>query len=359
MRYHSYAVLFFLILMLLPPLALADNDVSVQDTGWAVCLEDFMENADASGKPEILYTARTTIALTMRSQPDKESASLGGLKAREKVYIFGYDQHWLFCWDDEAGIYYIGRHNVDTIEPVAGNSWPYGVIQNRFVAVTANDTVLRAKPDENGKIIENYPADTRLSLWHVVDGWAVVPYKRVVGYIYIGDIKELTPVSPDVDYAKDGDILAAFTTFYSTEESELNTGRMVNLQVGCDYIGKTYQPGESFDFNETAGPYRRSRGYMPSPVLIDGGTVAGYGGGTCQVSTTLYNALLQLPEGMTVLYRRPHGPGGAKYAPHGVDAAVGADTLNLQFRNDYDFPVYLDCTVQNGALCICIRKGTI
>ena len=360
-RYHSYAALFLLMLIFLPSLSLADNDVSVQDTGWAVCLEDFMENAGVNGKPEILFTARTTIALTMRSLPDKESAALGGLKAREKVHVFGFDQHWLFCWDDAVGTYYIARHNIDpeTIEYVKEDPSPYGVIQNRFVAVIANDTALRAEPHEDAEIIENYPADTRLSLWHVADGWAVVPYKRVVGYIYVGDIKELTPVAPDVDYAQDGDILAAFTTFYSTEESELNSGRMINLQVGCDYIAKTYQPGEAFDFNKTAGPYRRSRGYMPSPVLIDGGTVAGYGGGTCQVSTTLYNALLQLPEGMTVLYRRPHGPGGAKYAPHGVDAAVGADTLNLEFRNDFDFPVYLDCTVQNGALCICIRKGSI
>ena len=359
MRYHSYAVLLLLILMLLPGHSLAEFDVTVKDTGWAVCLEDVMANADKNGKPEILYTGRTSISLTMRSLPDKDSAALGGLKEKARVYIFGFDQHWLFCWDDEVGVYYIGRHNVVEIEPVNGNTWPYGVIQNRFVAITAQDAALRAEPKADAEIIENYPADTRLSLWHIVDGWAVIPYKRVVGYMYVGDIKELTPISPSVEYAKDGDIIAAFTTFYSTEKSELNTGRMVNLQVGCDYIGNTYQPGESFDFNKIAGPYRRSRGYMPSPVLINGSTVAGYGGGTCQVSTTLYNALLQLPEGITILYRRPHGPGGAKYAPHGVDAAVGADTLNLEFRNDFDFPVYFDCTVQNGALCIAVRKGSL
>lgn len=359
MRYQSYAALFLLMLLLFPALVLAENDVSVKDTGWAVCYEDFMANADENGKPAILYTGRTSINLTMRSQPDTNSASLGGLKEREKVNIFGFDQHWLFCWDNEVGVYYISRHNVVEIEPVNGNTWPYGVIQNRFVAVTAVETALRAEPREDAEVIEVYPADTRLSLWHIVDGWAVIPYKRVVGYMYVGDIKELTPVSPDVNYANDGDILAAFTTFYSTAETELNTGRMVNLQVGCDYISKTYQPGEAFDFNKVAGPYRKSRGYMPSPVLINGTTVAGYGGGTCQVSTTLYNALLQLPDGMTILYRRPHGPGGAKYAPHGVDAAVGADTLNLEFRNDFSFPVYLDCTVQNGSLCICIRKGSL
>jgi len=191
------------------------------------------------------------------------------------------------------------------------------------------------------------------------DGWAVIPYNRLIGYMYVGDLTNLTPVSPNVEMAQVGDIISAFTTFYSTKDTELNIGRMENLRVGCQYIAKGYYPGDEFDFNKIAGPYKRSRGYMPSPVLIDGGTVAGYGGGTCQVSTTLYNALLQLHDGITILWRRPHGPGGAKYAPHGVDAAVGATNLNLEFRNDYDFPITIDCTVIGGALCICIRKGIV
>ena len=326
------------------------------DTGYETCYEDFMANA-VNGKPQILYTGKTTMALSMRSGPSKETQALGSLKSRETVYIFGYDQTWLFCWDDEVGAYYIGRHNVDTIEPIPGVTEPYGVIRNRYVAYTSKDTVLRASPDANAEMVDSYPAGTRISFWHIKDGWAVMPYKRLIGYIYVGDLTDLTPVAPDVNYAKDGDIISAFTTHYSIAKTELNVGRMENLSVGCRYISKTYEPGEVLDFNKTAGPYRKSRGYMPSPVLIDGGTVAGYGGGTCQVSTTLYNALLQLWDGATIIYRRPHGPGGAKYAPHGVDAAVGADNLNLIFRNDYDFPISIECTVLNGSLCICIRKG--
>ena len=318
-----------------------------------------MASADAQGKPEILYTARTISSLNMRSRPDKTSESLGVLSERAQVQIFGYDQEWLFCWSDEVGVYYIARRNVNDIENAGSNIQPYGVIKNRFVAVTSSDTALYTHADETSEPIVELPAGTRVSFWMIEEGWAVVPYNRLVGYLYLGNLQELTPVAPDVHAAQDGDILAAFTTFYSTKDTELNVGRMENLRVGCEYIAKAYQPGEAFDFNKTAGPYRRSRGYMPSPVLIDGGTVAGYGGGTCQVSTTLYNALLQLSDGITILWRRPHGPGGAKYAPHGVDAAVGAENLNLEFRNDYPFAIYLDCTVQNGSLCICVRKGSI
>lgn len=344
-----------LLLASLPAAALAD----AEDTGYEICFEDFMESADESGKPQVLYTAKTTISLNMRSEPDADSASLGQLSERKTVQIWGFDQDWLFCWDDGVGIYYIRRRNVDTIEPVSEDVAPYGVIKNRFIATVSNDTSLLASAQEDAEEIVPLPAGTRLSFWLIRDGWAVVPYNRLVGYVYVGDLEELTPVAPDVQDAEDGDILAAFTTFYSTKETELNIGRMENLRVGCMYIAQTYAPGAEFDFNEIAGPYRKSRGYMPSPVLIDGGTVAGYGGGTCQVSTTLYNALLQLPDGITILWRRPHGPGGAKYAPHGVDAAVGAVNLNLEFRNDYDFPIYLDYTVLNGALCICVRKGTL
>jgi vancomycin resistance protein YoaR len=65
--------------------------------------------------------------------------------------------------------------------------------------------------------------------------------------------------------------------------------------------------------------------------------------------------LLQLPL-MTILYRRPHGPAGATYLPHGVDAAVGNDSLNLRIRNDYDFPVRVEASAQDGALFMCIWK---
>lgn len=335
------------------------------DTGTAICLEDFLASADASGRPQILYTGQTSVSLTKRSEADAESASLGTLKAKETVQIFGFDQTWLFCWDSDVGIYYIKRANVVDIVPVAGNNVPYGVIPNRFVAVTACDTTLYASPDPESEALDTYPADTRMSLWMIQDGWAIIPYKRLVGYLYVGDLKELTPVAPSVEYAQDGDIIAAFTTFYSLKQTELNIGRMENIRVGCMYISHSYEPGEEFDFNAIAGPYRASRGYKPSPVLVDGGTVAGSGGGTCQVSTTLYNALLQLYDGITILYRHAHGPGGASYAPHGVDAAVGRNgdagviELNLEFRNDFDFPITIDSTVQNGSLCICIRKGRV
>lgn len=354
MRNH-FLLLFFLCLLL--------SFGALADTGTEICMERFMQNANADGTPRILYTGVTKIALSMRSQADKDSDALGALKEGETVQIFGFDQEWLFCWRGDVGVYFVGRHNVDNITPVSDGIAPYGVIRNNYVAVTATDTVLYASPDTDSEQLVSLSADSRLSIWQIENGWAVVPYKRVIGYLYVGDIKQLEPVAPNPDYAQAGDIISVFTTFYSLRTTELNLGRMENIRVGCNYINGTYDAGYVFDFDAIAGPYRKSRGYKDSPVLINGEAVAGSGGGTCQVSTTLYNALLQIPEGISIIYRHAHGPSGATYAPHGVDAAVGRSNtpgtikLNLEFQNTFDFPITIDCTVQSGALCIAIRKG--
>ena len=139
-------------------------------------------------------------------------------------------------------------------------------------------------------------------------------------------------------------------------QTDINRSRIINIRVACDRLTRVMQPGESLNFNTQVGPYRPQYGYQKAWVLINGESVPGYGGGTCQVSSTLYNALLQLP-GVEILQRRPHGPAGAKYLPHGVDAAVGSDNLNLRFRNNYDFPIRVEGhTSDDGALLMLVYK---
>ena len=119
----------------------------------------------------VLYTGVTKIALNMRSQADKDSASLGTLNENETVQIFGFDQEWLFCWRSDVGTYFIGRHNVDNITPVSDDIAPYGVIRNTYVATTAVDTALYASADENAEKLVSIAADSRLSAWLIQDGW--------------------------------------------------------------------------------------------------------------------------------------------------------------------------------------------
>ena len=129
-----------------------------------------------------------------------------------------------------------------------------------------------------------------------------------------------------------------------------------NIARGSELISGIYQPGDVFDGNKIMGPYNKGKGYLPAGALSDGTTTTSYGGGTCQVSSTLYNALLQLP-GINILYRRAHGENAAPYLPHGVDAAVGNKTQNVRWRNDYDFPIRVEAhTSGDGALCMLIYR---
>ena len=130
-----------------------------------------------------------------------------------------------------------------------------------------------------------------------------------------------------------------------------------NIVRSCELMTRVMQPGEQLDFNAQIGPYKKANGYFPAPVLIDGGSQPGYGGGTCQSSSTLYNTVRKLP-GITIVYRRPHGPGCARYLPMHQDAAVGSDSLNFIFRNDYDFPIrILAESTGEGVITIQIFKG--
>ena len=256
MRYFPLLITLFL-LICCPLAALSE------DTGHEIFYADFTEGLEPGEKPEILYTGRTQLALTMRSQPDKTSESLGVIGEKKTVQIFGYDTQWLFCWSDDVGVYYLQRSkNVDPIEAVdPENTPPYGVIRQRYIATTAQDTALLAAPNEDADVIEEYPAGTRMSIWLIQDGWAVIPYRKIVGYLYVGDLMDLTPVAPDPQTAQEGDILTTYTTFYSTKQTELNIGRMENIRVGCLYIDQTYEPGFQFAFNSIAGPYTKARGY--------------------------------------------------------------------------------------------------
>jgi vancomycin resistance protein YoaR len=120
-------------------------------------------------------------------------------------------------------------------------------------------------------------------------------------------------------------------------------------------ISKVLQPGESMNFNNVVSPFSAANGYKLAPVLKDGETKMGYGGGSCQVSSTLWDSLMQLP-GITVLRRNPHGANAASYLPHGMDAASGTDTQNFIFRNDYDFPIRIDASTHDLALFVAIYK---
>ena len=111
--------------------------------------------------------------------------------------------------------------------------------------------------------------------------------------------------------------------------------------------GTVIQPGATFSFLKTVGPWTADVGYVRAPVSYDGELVESWGGGVCQTSTTLYNATLLA--GLEIVERhRHHWP--ARYAPVGRDAAVSYDDIDLKFRNNLPAPVRIVGEIRGGKM---------
>lgn len=132
----------------------------------------------------------------------------------------------------------------------------------------------------------------------------------------------------------------AYRTFYG-----YGGGRNVNIETAAAAINNyLLLPGEVFSFNRGVGPRTVERGYELAPIIVGNAVVPGLGGGICQVSSTLYNAVLAAK--LEVVERYPHSlPVG--YVPPGRDATV-SDYLDFQFRNSSDRLVLIKTACWGG-----------
>jgi vancomycin resistance protein YoaR len=130
---------------------------------------------------------------------------------------------------------------------------------------------------------------------------------------------------------------------FSTSFKGSAAGRVNNIKLSANaFKGVLLMPGDELSYNETTGPRMASAGYQEAPVILNGELTPGMGGGVCQTSTTLYNALLLAD--LEIIERSPHSMPPA-YVPKGTDGAVATGYLDLVFKNNFDYPVYFDSEV--------------
>lgn len=123
--------------------------------------------------------------------------------------------------------------------------------------------------------------------------------------------------------------MAQFTTKIYSKESE----RQNNITITCKALtNKEIQPGETFSFCNTVGKSTSAKGYQEADIYVDGEKKQGLGGGNCQVSTTLYNAVTQIPE-LEIVERHTHS-GNVPYIKNGKDAAVAYGSYDFKFKNN-------------------------
>jgi vancomycin resistance protein YoaR len=140
-------------------------------------------------------------------------------------------------------------------------------------------------------------------------------------------------------------VASASTTFDPT-----NFNRTENLRIGAKALdGALLAPGEMFSFNKRIGPRVENLGYKEAPVVINGELVPDIGGGICQVSTTLYHAVLKA--GLQVNARSPHSI-PSTYVPLGLDAAVVYDYTDFRFTNNTQEYIYISAWLDGDTIYV-------
>lgn len=133
------------------------------------------------------------------------------------------------------------------------------------------------------------------------------------------------------------DLLGSFTTSYTSS----NASRSANVENGCQLIdGTTLYPGEEFSTYETVAPFTEKNGYFMAGSYLNGRVVDSLGGGICQVSTTLYNAILLAELDVTQRYNHSMV---VSYVEPSADAAIAESSgKDFKFVNNLDYPVYIE-----------------
>ncbi|MFF2886963.1 VanW family protein [Paenibacillus sp. NPDC057967] len=147
--------------------------------------------------------------------------------------------------------------------------------------------------------------------------------------------------------------IGQYTTFYNSR----NRNRSANIALAAMAINNhVVFPGERFSFNGTVGMRTKEKGYLRAPVIVRGEMYEDIGGGICQISSTLFNAVDRA--GLTIVERFSHSR-RVHYVPAGRDATVSWYGPDFVFENRYDQPILIRAYANAGAVSISIYSSEL
>ena len=142
------------------------------------------------------------------------------------------------------------------------------------------------------------------------------------------------------------DLLSSYTTSYATS----NSNRSNNIALAASKLdGTVIMPGETFSYNETIGKRTVSAGFKEAGAYSNGQVVTEVGGGICQVSSTLYNAVLRV--NLEIVSRKNHNF-QVSYVPIGTDATVSWQQPDFKFKNNRNYAIRIRATTSNKKITI-------
>jgi vancomycin resistance protein YoaR len=167
------------------------------------------------------------------------------------------------------------------------------------------------------------------------------------------EVVEASEALPSGSLKKDGWVTLDGGSF-STKYNKRIKNRSHNLGLAASALdGAEVGVGGVFSFNDTVGVATWGKGYRPAQIFVRGREEKGIGGGVCQLSSTLYNAVLGA--GLEVVERHPHSK-RVFYVEEGKDAAIYYGVIDFRFRNTAGRPIKIEAKVEDG-VCLVEIKG--
>ncbi|MBP3655696.1 MAG: VanW family protein [Clostridia bacterium] len=303
------------------------------------------------------YTAQADVNLSIRREPNANSGLVGTVYKNEWIDVMETDGEWARVQKDGVVGFVRGDHlryftRYDPYGPyVPGVVWyPYAARALQDVEITDSETgdVLRTVTEGSIMAVSAMNEDMSVTL----------PYDRITGRIQATGSLELEAVVP-YDQAQMGDLIAVYSTYYTPEQvTQTQIGRLHNIMQGVERLNDVViASDDKFYFNDFCAPYTKSNGYQEGPIInYVSSDKLGYGGGICQVSTTLYNAILQIP--IETIKWQVHSSYGISYAPLYFDAAVGNGNIDLRLRNALPYDVRLALQAVGGVLTVRVYRAS-
>ena len=303
------------------------------------------ESSGEESREEALFYGVIGKTMTVYKWGSDDATALGKIEEGTIVDVYQKGRTWTtVAFEGQKG--YVKTKYVEMIQRKDPFQGPMpGTSEHVAVGYVLTDTLFTPTG-------YRYPikvsAGSWLSIEQIKDGRVYFPYRREEENVSLGVDKLKIYDFVRWNDAQPGDLLYAFTTFYSTSTSkEGNAGRVYNIKLASERLsGIRVKSGESFSFNAVCGPYTKENGYHEAPIL-SGESSMGYGGGVCQVCSTLYNIVLRVS---TVIEDMNwHSQGGTKYLPAGYDATV-SNTKDMVFRNILPYDIRLEFESKDGVM---------
>lgn len=331
-------------------------------------------NTTTSVSASAVAYAATTSAVYMRSEPQNGAAIVCTIPEDTTIQEVSQNGNWYqVSYNGKTGYIYkkflkqTGETAAPAQQPQSSTSTPAQKTDEPQETIgtvyTTAGVNMRTQPKNGSAVICVVPQGTQVQKTGTSGNWVQISYNNQTGYVYnkylsdksTGAAQNTTQPSNTTDNTTTttkgeefSDVLASKTTYYNASV----TGRSTNIRLATEAInGTVLQPGETFSLNGIVGRRTAAKGYQNAIIFQNGKQVEGLGGGVCQVSSTVYGAVLYAD--LKVTERSCH-QFQVSYTPVSQDAAVYYGSQDFKFVNNTDNPIKIVASAGSGSLSVTI-----